>query len=409
MWLWIAWSPETHVGATSPSSPSTALSSPLPPTDCQVVSTEERGYVPPGSSAEEELPACTAAVHPSSGAAGSLLSLTLSGTSATVTDFAGNLLAGPGATGTFEVVPQRSGEIFVTLEDLTEDGAYSLSVSCTVCEREWTRYPLLLMHGLGGSDAFGGVEYFYGVPSGLRALGVEVEAPAVSPFAPPAERALEWEIHLDALLAQGHRRVNLVGHSLGGLDARVMASPGGLARAEHVASVTTIGTPHQGTEIADLLQQGLDQGVLDPDLLDVGASLFALLFGVDPADPAFADAIASLTSEQALALDSTHPDAPETLYWSWAGRSCGVLEPWCQSELGGEVVDPLLAASYLLLWPRPNDGLVLVESQAHGVLLGELPADHADEIGQVEDDDNTAFDHRQFYLDEVRRLRAAGL
>jgi triacylglycerol lipase len=403
MWWWLACSPETTVVVAGPAASSVvATSSP----QCGTLSEEERAYVPPGSSAEGVLPACTIAVHPSSGAAGSRLELSVAGASATVTDFAGRLLAGPGATGTFEVAPLQSGELFVSLEG----SDYFLEVSCIDgCDREWTRYPVLLLHGLGGADAFGGVEYFYGVPSGLRAMGVEVLAPAVSPFSPPADRALEWEVYLEAWLADGHRRVNLIGHSLGGMDARVLASPGGLGRAEAVASVTTIGTPHAGTEIADLLQRGFDSGVLDPALFDVGAALFAALFGLDPSDPAFADTIGALTREQAAALDVAHPDAPQTQYWSWAGRSCGILEPWCQEDLGGEVVDPLLAASYLLLWPQPNDGLVPVASQAHGQLLGELPADHADEVGQVQDEDNTAFDHQQFYLDEVRRLRASGL
>jgi triacylglycerol lipase len=42
--------------------------------------------------------------------------------------------------------------------------------------------------------------------------------------------------------------VNLICHSLGGLDARYMVSVIGSTQ---VASITTIGTPHQGTPLAD--------------------------------------------------------------------------------------------------------------------------------------------------------------
>ena len=72
-------------------------------------------------------------------------------------------------------------------------------------------------------------------------------------------------------------------------------------------------------------------------------------------------------------------------------------------------VNELLSASYLLIWPKPNDGMVPVTSQHHGFELGEVPADHADEIGQFADELNPAFDHRAFYRGEVERLRALGL
>ena len=381
-----------------------------PPLRCESVSSEERDYLPQGQTTAGEAPACTVLTHPSSGASGSTLLVSVGGASAEVTDFSGAVLAGPGSTGSFEITLPSSGEIFVTLAERAQPSPYEISIQCVSgCDRQWTRYPLLLMHGLGGADAFDGVEYFYEIPSGLSDLGVEVLAPAVSPFAVPADRASEWEVHLDALLARGHRRVNLFGHSLGGIDARVLASPGGLSRGAEIASVTTLGSPHGGSEVADLLRDGFESGVLDEGWFDIGAEIFGLMFGIDASDPAFADTIASMTTEGAQQISLDYPDHPDTAYFSWAGRSCGVLEPWCQDDHGGEIVDPLLATSYLLMWPTPNDGLVPTASQQHGLLLGEIDADHADQTGQFQDEDNPAFDHRAFYLDEVRRLREAGL
>ena len=69
------------------------------------------------------------------------------------------------------------------------------------------------------------------------------------------------------------------------------------------------------------------------------------------------------------------------------------------------MVDPLLGAPYLLMWPTPNDGLVPTASQVYGDFLGEIPADHTDQIGPFEGVDNPAFEHLQFYRDEVARLR----
>jgi triacylglycerol lipase len=265
------------------------------------------------------------------------------------------------------------------------------------------------MHGMGGADSFGGVDYFLGVPDELGGAGLVVEAPGVSPFATSLQRALEWEAELDALLARGHRRVNLIGHSQGGTDARVLASDAGLARGDVVASVTTIGTPHRGTAVADLIATGIVDGVIQPWALDLGASVFVELFGLDVADPALAGQIAQLTPPVSVALDAATPDHEGTAYWSWAGRSCGVLEPLCQDQHEGEIVGGLLAATYLILWPAPNDGMVPVESQHHGVVLGEIPADHANEIGQFDDQVPDPFDHLGFYRAEAARLRDAGL
>lgn len=37
-----------------------------------------------------------------------------------------------------------------------------------------TKYPIVLVHGLFGFDRIGPLEYFYGIPSDLRANGAQV-------------------------------------------------------------------------------------------------------------------------------------------------------------------------------------------------------------------------------------------
>lgn len=53
----------------------------------------------------------------------------------------------------------------------------------------------------------------------------------------------------EALEQTGAPRVHIIGHSMGGLDARHMIVD--LEMAEKVASLTTVGTPHLGTILAD--------------------------------------------------------------------------------------------------------------------------------------------------------------
>jgi triacylglycerol lipase len=75
----------------------------------------------------------------------------------------------------------------------------------------------------------------------LAAAGVEVvlgDAPRTGGVAARAERLAR------SLAKLPHRHLVLVGHSMGGLDARYVASRLDLAR--RVRRVVTIGTPHRG-------------------------------------------------------------------------------------------------------------------------------------------------------------------
>jgi triacylglycerol esterase/lipase EstA (alpha/beta hydrolase family) len=425
MWaLVVACTSEHGIPTKPPEGPTVEGSSLTTPTGttptstpgCAASSAEEGDYVPQGSSWSDAGGSCVARTHATAGAAGSTLAVHVEVDRPVVVsavDPGGRSLLAPTpveSSADLELAPMVTGEVLLTLTPSTVDPYdYDLDVSCADgCDRWWTRYPILLMHGLGGAATFDGVDYFFEVPGDLTGHGLVVEAPSVSPFATPQDRAAEWEPLLDALLAEGHRRVNLIGHSQGGLDARQLASPAGLDRGDVVASVTSIGSPHRGAEVADLVDQGLQDGWLDPDVLDLGAALFGSLYGLDTSDPEFAAAVESLSTATSIAWDAATVDAPDTAYFSWAGHSCGVLQPDCIDTHGGEVVDPVLAASFLIEWPTPNDGLVTVDSAQHGDFLGEIWADHLDEIGQFADVVNPAFDHLAFYEGEALRLREAG-
>ena len=56
-------------------------------------------------------------------------------------------------------------------------------------------------------------------------------------------------------LSPGHSKVHIIGHSMGGLDARYMITKLGMQ--DSVCSLTTIGTPHKGSSFAD---KGLELG-----------------------------------------------------------------------------------------------------------------------------------------------------
>src|SRR5438876_4768867 len=113
------------------------------------------------------------------------------------------------------------------------------------------RHPVVLAHGFLGFDelALGSEKhaYFRGIAARLEQMGATVYTPRVPPAAAIATRA---ERLADLIRALPDQRVNIVAHSMGGLDARYAISRLGLS--DKVASLTTIGTPHLGTPIADI-------------------------------------------------------------------------------------------------------------------------------------------------------------
>jgi hypothetical protein len=112
-----------------------------------------------------------------------------------------------------------------------------------------------------------------------------------------------------------------------------------------------------------------------------------------------------------------YPDPTTIPMFSWSGRTCGLLEIECQNDLDGEHVRALFAATYALVksaheddaFEGANDGLVPVASGMWGEFLGILPADHADEIGQIAGATQGPHDHLEFFLEEARRLREVEL
>jgi triacylglycerol lipase len=96
-----------------------------------------------------------------------------------------------------------------------------------------------------------GPHYFVGIADFLRQHDFVVHESDVSFCGSLVRRASDLQARLEAILdAGGADSLHIIGHSMGGLDARLVIA-GNPAIAARISCVTTIGTPHHGTTSAD--------------------------------------------------------------------------------------------------------------------------------------------------------------
>ncbi|HET9449865.1 MAG TPA: hypothetical protein VFO83_03245 [Aggregicoccus sp.] len=242
------------------------------------------------------------------------------------------------------------------------------------------RHPVVLAHGLMGFDELElrgrRHAYFRGIPEALRGLGCEVHVVRVPPLGSVAARA---EALAQAVRSLDAKRVNIIAHSMGGLDARYAVSRLGLAG--RVGALTTLGTPHRGTPLADVGTSVLG------DALGIRRVCQALALGTE--------GFYALTTARMAAFNAEVPDARGVDYSCLIGAF----------EARERALHPLLLPSYLYLarCAGPNDGLVPAHSQRWGEVLGTVQADHWAQIGW-----SSRFDARACYAQLFELLRERG-
>lgn len=242
------------------------------------------------------------------------------------------------------------------------------------------RSPLVFAHGYFGFDSIGALrlrrEYFRGVRGRLEALGHQVLLARVAPAAGVSRRASELAEQIRRLPFE---RVNIIAHSMGGVDARYAISKLGLG--DRVASLVTIGTPHRGTPIADAAARLGEWQKVRRMLDTIGANV---------------DGLYDLTTARMEEFNLVVRDVPGVAYASVVGA--------VTSETAK--VSALLAPGFSYLQKRvgPNDGMVPAASQRWGDVLFEIEADHWAQIGW-----SGVFDAGRFYVALAERLAEAGL
>lgn len=114
-----------------------------------------------------------------------------------------------------------------------------------------TRYPIVLIHGLGFRDRKH-LNYWGRIPSTLQSCGAAIYYGNQDSHGSVENNAAQIKQCIMEILEEIHcEKVNLIAHSKGGLDARYLISALGME--DCVASLTTISTPHHGSKSVDLL------------------------------------------------------------------------------------------------------------------------------------------------------------
>ncbi|MBQ3253430.1 MAG: hypothetical protein IJA65_02650 [Acholeplasmatales bacterium] len=116
-----------------------------------------------------------------------------------------------------------------------------------------TKYPIVLVHGIALKDfmyfkAFGHIE------DSLKKEGLSVYTADIDSFGTVENNALQLRRYiLDVLEKEKTEKVNIIAHSKGGLDSKYMIN--NLGMEDMVASLTTLCTPHKGSEIASWIMK----------------------------------------------------------------------------------------------------------------------------------------------------------
>ncbi|NNE46988.1 MAG: alpha/beta fold hydrolase [Rhodothermales bacterium] len=259
-----------------------------------------------------------------------------------------------------------------------------------------TRYPIVLMHGFGVLAGMRRGGHLYAAATFLRMHGVLAFAPNVAPYNTVSFRSSMWADRLADIRDQtGASKVNLIAHSMGGLDARWMIAKRGMH--DTIASVTTVSTPHHGTYIADyVLSQPERIREILANLADwVGAHAVA------GGEADFRTALSELTLEHvSTAFNPAIENHPDVRYASYAGAAGkGTETP----------INPILKIGNSILYAAegPNDGIVSVESAKWGRFEETLEADHAAQVG-LSLGINSRFSSNDFYLRLVLELAKDG-
>jgi len=276
---------------------------------------------------------------------------------------------------------------------------------------------VVLAHGILSFKTLLGIEYFNGIKEHLvKTFQAHVLVTKVDPVKGIKDRGAELRNQILGALDKTsatpnlnpNEKVHFVAHSMGGLDSRLILSPRNPNNiADVVISLTTIGTPHNGSPAADLCASFVDgkspipgAGTIERKVNDSFQELGVSL-----------DGLRDLTTTSATKFNNEYIDNPKIKYFCVAGRG--------RTFSLTRLVRLDFARTSLFLLPfhryvesktgEDNDGVVPISSAQRpgwNVISDPWPADHFEEVGHNLDRGPTGKPSQFDYLREYEKIMA---
>lgn len=274
-----------------------------------------------------------------------------------------------------------------------KDSVRSIRADSQLCH---TKYPLVLVHGVGFRD----LKYFnyWGrIPRELARYGARIYYGNQEAFGTIAYNARDIKKKILSIVEEtGCEKVNIIAHSKGGLDSRYAITK--LHMAPYVSSLTTVSTPHRGCRFVDYACR------LPEGLYRLVAKYFDASFRrLGDKNPDFYTATHQFSTKESQRFNQEVPDCQEVYYQSYGSAMKDCLS------------DPLLWLPYCLIKPLEgeNDGLVSTESAKWGEFRtifkskGHRGVSHGDMI-DLKREDYKGFDVVECYVQMVSELVKKG-
>lgn len=282
-------------------------------------------------------------------------------------------------------------EYFFEADKLELENARAESEICK------TKYPVVMVHGIFFRD-WQLMNYWGRVPASLIRNGASVyygnQQSALS--IPDSAEELKNTI-LKVINETGAEKVNIIAHSKGGLDSRYAISSLGLDK--YVATLTTINTPHGGSDMVDYLLNKFS----DKTVQSIARKYNKIFHKLGDREPDFISGIKDLSPVRLKELESRMIDSPDVSYRSCMSCMKNVFSAGLPLNVGYLIIKKLNGE---------NDGLVWVESAKHGDFRmvrasGTRGISHGDTIDLFRENIE-GYDVREFYTNLVAELKQQG-
>lgn len=260
-----------------------------------------------------------------------------------------------------------------------------------------TKYPIIMVHGIFFRD-WQLFNYWGRIPATLIRNGAIINYGKQQSSGSVARSAEEIrKTILKVINETGAEKVNLIAHSKGGLDSRYAISRLGMDK--YVATLTTINTPHKGCDMVDDLLKKLPSAVVR----FIAGRYNGIFSKLGDENPDFMSGVNDLSAVRAKKYDDEMPDSPGVSYRSVMTVMGSASSAGFPLNIGYKMIKKLNGE---------NDGLVAESSAKHGRHRIIRPTSkrgisHGDVI-DLNRENITGFDVREFYVDLVSELRREG-